>query len=192
MEYLSIKKIKPNPNNPRTITDENFEKLVKSVKEFPKMLELRPLVVDENMIVLGGNMRLKACVEAGMKKIPIVHAKDLTEEEKKRFVIADNVGFGDWNWEQLNEEWNQDELSEWGLAVWGETNELDYSILDDDDSVDSEVKSMGEGVKRAIQIEFESQDYETATELIKFWRERQAYIGAMIIEMLKAEKDKLK
>lgn len=188
MEYLSIKKVKSNPNNPRTITDDNFQKLLKSITEFPKMLELRPLVVDENLMVLGGNMRLKACIEAGLKKIPVLHAKDLSEEEKNRFIIADNVGFGDWNWEQLNEEWKQDDLKDWGLAVWGETEELDYSILDDEEGVDNVVDRMEGDVKKAIQIDFDKEHYDEAVELVKFFRGRDAYVGAMIIEKLRAEK----
>lgn len=188
MEYLSIKKVKSNPNNPRTITDENFEKLLKSIKEFPKMLELRPLVVDENMIVLGGNMRLKACIEAGIKKVPVLYAKDLSEKEKERFIIADNVGFGDWNWEQLNKEWKAEELNDWGLAVWSDDEELDYSILDDDEDLDGKAEGMKVDVKRAIMIEFESEHYSEATDLIKWFRGQDAYIGALLIEKLRSEK----
>ena len=117
MEYLPIKKIKTNPNNPRVINNENFQKLVKSITEFPKMLELRPLVIDENNIVLGGNMRLKACTEAGLKKIPVLRANELSEKEKERFIITDNVSYGEWDEVDLVTNWNLDELDSWGLKI---------------------------------------------------------------------------
>lgn len=106
-----------NPNNPRIIKDDKFHKLVKSIQEFPKMLEIRPIVVNQDMIVLGGNMRLKACKEAGLKEVPIVMADDLTEEEQRQFIIKDNVGFGEWDWEMLANEWDSDQLEEWGLDI---------------------------------------------------------------------------
>ena len=118
-EFISISKIKANPNNPRIIKDDKFEKLVKSIKEFPKMLELRPIVVNEDMIVLGGNMRLKACKEAGLKEIPIIKASELTEEQQKEFIIKDNVGFGEWDWNDLANNWDADKLNEWGLDIPG-------------------------------------------------------------------------
>jgi site-specific DNA-methyltransferase (adenine-specific) len=118
-EFISISKVKANPNNPRIIKDDKFEKLVKSIKEFPKMLELRPIVVNEDMIVLGGNMRLKACKEAGLKEIPIIKASELTEEQQKEFIIKDNVGFGEWDWNDLANNWDADKLNEWGLDIPG-------------------------------------------------------------------------
>jgi DNA modification methylase len=114
---IKLTAIKPNPNNPRTIKDEKFKKLVKSIQDFPKMLEIRPIVVNSDMIVLGGNMRLKACKEAGLKEVPIVLADDLTEDEQKQFIIKDNVGFGDWDWGQLGSQWDTEELQAWGLDV---------------------------------------------------------------------------
>jgi hypothetical protein len=114
-----ISKVKPNPNNPRIIKDDKFEKLVRSIKEFPKMLEIRPIVVNDDMIVLGGNMRLKACKEAGLKEVPIIKASDLTEDEQRQFIIKDNVSGGEWDWEALAVDWNADELEEWGLDVVG-------------------------------------------------------------------------
>ena len=109
-----ISKVKNNPNNPRVIKDDKFEKLVRSIKEFPKMLEIRPIVVNDDMIVLGGNMRLKACKEAGLKEVPIIKASELTEEEQKQFIIKDNVSGGEWDWEALAVDWNAGELEEWG------------------------------------------------------------------------------
>ena len=99
VQTVKISEVKSNPNNPRLIKDEKFAKLVKSIKEFPEMLELRPIVVNSDMVVLGGNMRLKACKEAGLKEVPIIKADDLTDEQQKEFIIKDNVGFGEWDCE---------------------------------------------------------------------------------------------
>jgi hypothetical protein len=120
-----ISKVKPNPNNPRIIKDDKFEKLVRSIKEFPKMLEIRPIVVNDDMIVLGGNMRLKACKEAGLKEVPIIKASDLTEEEQKQFIIKDNVSGGEWEWDMLANEWDVEQLEDWGLDVLNNQNEDD-------------------------------------------------------------------
>ena len=117
VEEVNIKLIIPHPNNPRTIVDHKFKKLVKSIKEFPEMLQLRPIIVDDNCVVLGGNMRLRACIEAGLKRVPIIKASALTPEQQKRFIITDNVGFGEWNWDILANEWDQDELIDWGLDL---------------------------------------------------------------------------
>ena len=114
---IKISEVKPNPNNPRIIKDDKFKKLVQSIKDFPQMLELRPIVVNENMIVLGGNMRLKACKEAGLKEVPIIKASELSEEQQKEFIIKDNVGFGEWDWDSLANEWEVEKLEEWGLDV---------------------------------------------------------------------------
>ena len=117
IEKLPISKVKANPNNPRIIKDDKFKKLVKSIQEFPQMLEIRPIVVNEEMIVLGGNMRLKACQEAGLKEVHIIKASDLTEEQQKEFIIKDNVGFGEWDWNELANVWDNEKLNEWGLDV---------------------------------------------------------------------------
>lgn len=117
IQKVKLSEIKSNPNNPRVIKDDKFHKLVKSIKEFPKMLEIRPIVVNQDMIVLGGNMRLKASKEAGLKEVFIVKADDLTEDEQKQFIIKDNVGFGEWDWDMLANEWEADLLEEWGLDV---------------------------------------------------------------------------
>lgn len=114
---MLINEIKPNPNNPRIIKDNKFKQLVKSIQDFPQMLELRPIVIDENNMVLGGNMRLKACIEAGLKDVPVKQAKDLTEEQKKEFIVKDNVGFGEWDWDDLANNWDVEELTEWGLDI---------------------------------------------------------------------------
>jgi ParB-like chromosome segregation protein Spo0J len=182
-----ISDVKLNPNNPRLIKDDKFKKLVQSIKEFPQMLELRPIVVNDDMIVLGGNMRLKACKEAGLKEVPVIKASDLSEEQQRAFIIKDNVGYGEWDWDMLANEWDEEELLEWGLDVWQQPTEPDYSILDGEDMNDL-LDAMSNGVKKAIQIEFESEHYEEAQELVKFWRGRELYIGGFLIEKLKEEK----
>ena len=115
MELVSINKVKPNENNPRFIKDYKFKKLVKSIKEFPEMLKLRPIVVNSDMVVLGGNMRLKACAEAGLKEVYILKADELTEQQQREFIVKDNVGFGEWDWDILGNEWNAEQLEDWGL-----------------------------------------------------------------------------
>ncbi len=191
---VKISEIKANSKNPRIIKDDKFKKLVQSIREFPEMLEKRPLVcftdIDGKYVVLGGNMRLKASIEVGLKELPIVLADDWTQEQRDEFLIKDNVGFGEWDWDQLANEWDSDKLTDWGMDVWKSEPDIDYSILDDDD-VSDQLDDMTNGVKKAIQIEFEAEHYEEAYELVKFWRERKAYVGGMVMEYLKAEKEKL-
>ena len=117
MKLIDIQSIKENDHNPRFITESKFKKLVKSIKEFPDMLNIRPLVVDENMVVLGGNMRLKAMKEVGLKKVKIIQVKNWTEKQKNEFIIKDNVGFGQWDWDLLANDWLDQNLSDWGLDI---------------------------------------------------------------------------
>jgi hypothetical protein len=117
---MKLKDIKPNPNNPRVLRDDKFQKLKQSITEFPKMLSLRPMVIDENNVVLGGNMRLRALQELGFTDIDeawVKRSSDLTEEEKKRFIIADNVAFGEWDWDTLANDWDVVDLEAWGLNI---------------------------------------------------------------------------
>lgn len=127
VKKVKLKDLKENPTNPRFITDSKFKKLVKSIKEFPDMLEKRPIVVDEDMIVLGGNMRLKACKEAGIKEVWINIAENWTEEQKKEFIIKDNLGYGEWDFDILANEWQQELLNDWGLDLpqFDEIDEFD-------------------------------------------------------------------
>jgi ParB-like chromosome segregation protein Spo0J len=111
-----ISEVKLNPNNPRLIKDDNFKKLVQSIKDFPEMLDIRPIVVNADMVILGGNQRFKACKEAGLKEVPIIVADNLTEEQQREFLIKDNVSGGEWDWSLLNE-WDTEQLEEWGLEV---------------------------------------------------------------------------
>ena len=131
---LEINKLKPNKNNPRVIKDDKFKKLVKSIKEFPEMLELRPIVVDEDMTILGGNMRHKACIKAGLKEVYIKIAKGLTDKQKEEFIVKDNVGFGEWEWDILANQWDSVQLTEWGLDVWeNEDDKVTEGLIDDDE-----------------------------------------------------------
>lgn len=183
-QTVKISKVKSNPNNPRLIKDDKFKKLVKSIQEFPEMMKIRPIVVNEDMIVLGGNMRLRACKDAGLKEIPIIKASELTEKQQREFVVKDNVGFGEWDWDLIANEWNAADLNDWGLDVWQPEEEVDYSILDDT-NINSELQQKIEGVKKAIQIEFDSHDYEEAMELVSRFRKSDVYIGGLILEHLR-------
>jgi len=130
IQKVKISEVKNNPNNPRILKDDKFRKLVQSIKDFPKMLEIRPIVVNDEMIVLGGNMRLKACKEAGLKEIHIIKAESLTQEQQKEFIIKDNIGFGEWDWEQLANEWDNEDLENWGLDV------PDFEVEEEEDQED--------------------------------------------------------
>jgi hypothetical protein len=116
MTTTPIDKIKSNPNNPRVIKDDKFKKLVQSLKDLPEMAQVRPIVVNQDMIVLGGNMRLKAMKEAGWKEAPVAIV-DWDEDKQRQFIIKDNVGFGEWDWDMLANEWDAESLGEWGLDV---------------------------------------------------------------------------
>lgn len=191
IEKVKLSKIKSNPDNPRIIKDDKFFMLVKSIKDFPEMLDIRPIVVNKDMMVLGGNMRLKACLEAGMTEVPIIVADNLTEEQQKEFLIKDNVSGGQFDWDALANNWDKELLLDWGVEVFDTQGEVDYSILDDKE-VDSTLTDLENGVMRAIQIPFNTEHYDEATELIRFWRERKAYVGMMVMELLRSEKEKIK
>lgn len=140
-EAVKIQDVKTNPNNPRLIKDDKFKKLVRSIKEFPEMLKLRPIVVDENNIVLGGNMRLRACKEAGLKEVHIIKADQLTEKQQREFIIKDNVGFGEWDWDDLANEWDVDELEDWGLDLPVDLKVEELEAEEDDYEMPNEIKT---------------------------------------------------
>lgn len=129
---MDINCIKSNPNNPRVIRDAKYKQLLKSIKDFPQMLNLRPLVIDENNMVLGGNMRLKALKELGYKEVPVMKADELNDEQKKEFIIKDNLPYGEWDTEMLANEWDTEQLQEWGLDVpsWDPQEETEPSDYD--------------------------------------------------------------
>jgi len=140
MKRVPISQVIPNPTNPRIIKDDKFKKLVKSIQEFPQMLELRPIVVDSNMVVLGGNMRLKACIAAGLKEVPIIVADQLTDAQKGEFIIKDNVGFGEWDWDLLANEWDVEALTDWGLELPFDNTPV-LEAEEDDYEAPSEIKT---------------------------------------------------
>ena len=161
---MKLSQIKPNPNNPRIIKNEKFEKLKKSIQDFPKMMELRPMVINADNIVLGGNMRLKALKELGYKEVPdewVKRAEDLTEDEQRQFIIKDNVGFGEHDWEMLAVEWNAEKLSDWGLDVpnW-ESEEIDYSEKNKEIDVDDFDDKM------IIKLQYVEEEYHLVKEAL--------------------------
>lgn len=119
IQTIKISEIKLNPNNPRLIKDDKFNKLVRSIQDFPEMLKIRPIVVNSDMVILGGNMRFKACKEAGLKEVPIIIADSLNEDQQREFLIKDNTSGGEWDWEVLANEWDNEQLEEWGLDLVG-------------------------------------------------------------------------
>jgi len=139
---MDIKELKINPKNPRKFDKATIDKMVKSITEFPKMLSLRPIVIDDDGTVLGGNLRLKALHAAGFEEIPddwVRKASELTEEEKKRFIIADNVQFGEWDYDELTSEWDAGQLADWGLELPTISNEVEAH--EDDYEIPDEIKT---------------------------------------------------
>lgn len=206
-EKLSISKIKSNPKNPRIIKNKKFEKLVKSIQELPTYMELRPIIIDENYMILGGNMRLKACTHLGRRKVwTDMFTKQMAEQnnieaEKNNLplktykeycdeiIIKDNNHNGEWDWDSLGNEWDSVLLDEWGVDVWQQPKEIDYSILDEEDFEDKLDKMEGD-VRKALQIPFEAEDYEKAKKIYTYWKDSGAYVGGMILEFLTNEKNK--
>jgi hypothetical protein len=163
---VKVSKLKLNPDNPRVIKGYKFEKLVQSIQEFPEMLKLRPIVVDENNIILGGNMRYKASVEAGLKEVYAIQADNLSEKQKREFIIKDNVGFGEWDWDMLANKWDTDSLEDWGLDL-----NIDNAIneLEEDDDIELPQSVQLEPPKEYILIMAEpnSVDWEELKETLK-------------------------
>ena len=156
---MLITEIKSNPNNPRLIKDHKFKQLVKSIQDFPQMLELRPIVIDENNMVLGGNMRLKACLEAGLTDVPVIHANNLSEEKKKEFIVKDNVGFGEWDWSELANTWEINLLQDWGLDIPNFDNE-GFSDKNKELSLDDVTDSM------TINLKYTEDEYHIVKEAL--------------------------
>ncbi len=150
-ELVRIDLIKSNKENPRLIKDHKFKKLVKSIKEFPEMLVIRPIVVNKDNIILGGNMRHKACIEAGLKEVWIQKLTKLTKEQEQEFIIKDNVGFGEWDWDILANNWNEAELKDWGLDVWQTEDIAEEDFLE---TTSDDVKE-----KNKIILEYNTEDY---------------------------------
>jgi hypothetical protein len=165
MQIVKISEVKPNPKNPRVIKDGKFQKLVKSIQEFPDMLNKRPLIVftdvDNKYVVLGGNMRLKALNELKFKEIPVIIADEWTEEQKAEFLIKDNVGFGEWDWDSLANEWDAEKLDDWGLNVPNyENTDIDLDAFFEEDNSEKEEKFK-------IVLEYSEDDYNAVTEALQ-------------------------
>ena len=171
MQRVPIGTIKNNPNNPRVIKDDKFKKLVQSIKDLPEMAEVRPVVVNTDMVVLGGNMRLKAMREAGWKDVPI-QVVDWDEDKQRQFIIKDNVSGGEWDWEMLANEWDTEELQEWGLDLPGfdlNANELgeDFTLPDGDKAPFQQMTftladEQAEQIKNAIAEIKQTEEYKYA------------------------------
>jgi hypothetical protein len=136
IEKVAINKVFPNPTNPRTIKEGKFKKLVNSIQDFPEMLELRPIVVSKDMEILGGNMRYRACKEAGLKEVYIIKADKLTDKQIEEFIVKDNVGFGEWDWDILANQWSSADLDDWGMDAWQNMDDIEttdeFSLPDGD------------------------------------------------------------
>ena len=143
MIKVKIAAIKSNPKNPRLIKDDKFKKLVKSIKDFPEMESVRPIVVNKDMIILGGNMRYKAMIECGYKEVN-VEVVDWSEQKQNEFIIKDNVGFGEWEWEMIANEWDEIELKDWGLDLPMFKNDIDFDNItsNEDRNIDKPNKSV--------------------------------------------------
>jgi hypothetical protein len=167
MQRATIGTIIPNPKNPRIIKDDKFKKLVKSIQEFPQMLELRPIVVDGNMVVLGGNMRLKACIAAGLKEVPIIIADKLTDAQKDEFIIKDNVGFGEWDWDLLANEWEVKDLFNWAVDIPSAYFDDDKEPEFDKDMLDEALDGYINSKVKQITLYFDNQQYEYVLEKLE-------------------------
>ncbi|MBD5131929.1 MAG: hypothetical protein HDT28_04980 [Clostridiales bacterium] len=192
LEFLPLSKIKENEANPRTITKDKFARLVNSLISFPTMLAIRPIVVDDSLTILGGNMRYRALVHISqmqfeeIKKriqgdkvkeahwqrffdkptVPVLKASDLTDEEKQRFIIEDNVPFGEWDWDKLANEWNSEDLEEWGLDVWQPEEE------NGDKKKPKACEDLSNDIKECFKIEIDCGNEEIQQELFNELEER--------------------
>ena len=160
IEKVKLSKIKSNPDNPRIIKDDKFFMLVKSIKDFPQMLDIRPIVVNKDMMVLGGNMRLKACIESGMSEVPVIVADNLTEEQQKEFLIKDNVSGGQFDWDALANTWDSELLLEWGLEVFKPTDDINLDEFFEDNNETKQVKNK-------IILEYSDEDFELVSDAFK-------------------------
>ncbi len=194
---VSVSEVILNPRNPRTIREHKFKKLVKSIKDFPEMLEIRPIVVDEDMVILGGNMRFKAVLEAGLTNVTIIQLKGLSKEKKDEFVIKDNASYGEWDWDALANNFDNVKLGEWGLDVWQPSDTI-FQTDDSDEDYDcdgEEIEHITENTpaqkennvepKKVIQIEFQIGDYNEAFGLVTLLRSKKVNIGEVLIQTMK-------
>jgi ParB-like chromosome segregation protein Spo0J len=171
MEIVKLSEVKVNPNNPRLIKDDKFKKLVQSIKDFPEMLNIRPIVVNKDMIILGGNMRYKACKEAGLKEIPIIKT-DLTEDQQREFLIKDNTSGGEWDWEVLANEWDNEQLEAWGLDL-PELKAIDKSEEGDEIKIPKSLQVIPKKEYILIMADEDSEDWQELQQIFKCGLVRQ-------------------
>jgi ParB-like chromosome segregation protein Spo0J len=161
MMLAKITKLKGNPSNPRVLRDDKFLKLKASIEAFPDMLQKRPIVAvtdkDGKLMVLGGNMRLKACADLGMKEVPVILADEWTEEQRREFIIKDNVGFGEWDWDALANKWDAGKLDEWGLNI---------PAIQDFSGVNAEVNTDSFADEVSIVLKYSAEDYSKVREAL--------------------------
>jgi hypothetical protein len=195
---VNVSEVKLNERNPRTIRDHKFKKLVNSIKEFPEMLQIRPIVVDEDMVILGGNMRFKAILEAGLTEVYIIQLEGLSKEKKDEFVIKDNASYGEWDWDALANNFDDVKLGTWGLDVWqpSDVSFFNAPATDEDEDYDcegEEIAEVGTGSeqsdrnvepKKVIQIEFQLGDYNEAFGLVNLLRSKKVNIGNLLIQTM--------
>ena len=160
IEKVSISSITENAANPRTINKHKFQKLVNSVREFPEMLSLRPIVVDKDNVILGGNMRYKACKELGLKEVYIIQAADLDDKQAQEFIVKDNVGFGEWDWDILANAFDNVELKEWGLDVWQPEEDISNNTDYSNNSLDEKLNRFLDAKIKNITIPFENEEFD--------------------------------
>jgi|14BtaG_2_1085337.scaffolds.fasta_scaffold115056_2 hypothetical protein len=187
-EKVAIGKVHLAPHNPRVIKNDKFRKLVSSIKEFPEMLKVRPIVVDEENMVLGGNMRLRACLEAGLKEVYIIKASEFTEEQKQEFIIKDNSSFGEWDWDLLANQWDINDLSDWGINIPASYFDEDVEPEFDMDELDKDLDTYINSKVKQITMYFDNQQYEYAlAKLQEIMEERELESNTDVIIALLEE-----
>lgn len=189
-----LSQLKPNPDNPRVIRDSNFQKLVKSIRDFPEMLELREVVVDEDYFILGGNQRYLALKELRIKEVPVVQITGLSSERKKEFIVKDNVNYGVWDWDILGNEYDPEQLKAFGLNVWQPQefveDDMEYDFEDESPKVENDMSdidgSQNVNDKPPVYVvEFDINDYPAAFELAKEVTDLGGSVGDILVKVLK-------
>lgn len=185
---MQLGEIKPNKKNPRIIRDSNFKTLVQSLKDFPEMLQAREIVVDEDNIILGGNMRYKALKHLKVKEVPVVRVEGLTQEQKDEFIIKDNVNYGVWDWDILANDYDPATLKEYGLNVWQPQEipqevDLDFAEPEPDATPEPSVKEVAQ--EHTVVVEFDINDYPAAFELSKDLAKHGVELGVVLLEVLR-------
>ena len=170
---VRIETVKLDPSNPRSITKEKFEELKKSIKDFPEMEVVKPLIIADDFVI-GGNMRLLAYKDLGYREVHVIDVTAWSQAKRDEFMIKDNTHFGSWNYDMLANEWDNLPLTEWGVAVW-----------------DTELEELKEEAPpsflRGINIDFVDDDYDVANELVGALKKSDTYVGAIVLEALRKE-----